>query len=486
MSTVRLQYTEYNRLRDQERRAQDEARRAEEERRRNQDLNRRMNNLRRQMETSTDTINTLTETNDNLRNQVNAANSQINAMERAHREQRAAMENRINDLNRSMREAREKEEAFQETVRDQFGAIHVAMGDLNRRLDSQSEAIRAEVRAALARQEEELNRRTRNTQERSTQTIAELRRYLEDLKPLEPERFYPGVYPVLEAQADSAESDIKNSQMESALAVAQSAVAQAAETYIRSRVMRQAFDERLEEARLVAVHARETIESQVNELRADIAVRAGSLANGCPVAAAMNPDYWNDGAFTALSGRLQEIQAQLDHMDQNTWTPADLEQEIQNMVQIENECLEERRSEDMQLERYFDALVDGIATIQEVIGDSWECIRYEHTEEGNLRSSIQMVFSDGAGHELPMILDVRPDAPAQTQLGMTVVSEEEDAEDIDTDREVILEDIRGRLIDNGMKIESSEVNYGNCSTAARSANAYFASSYAQTGGVAHD
>lgn len=480
MSTVTLSYVEHNRLRAQEQRAQEAERRAAAERRRNTELNNRINTLRRQQTEAANTINDLNSANNALRGQVDAANRQadetrrqISDMERAHREQRAAMERSINEMNRSIRNDREQNEAFQERVRNQFGAINVAMEDLSQRLDTQTEAIRTEVSEAIRRQEEAMAQRTRNEEERARETVAELRRYLADLKPLEPERFYPGTYSVLERQAESAEADIENGQMQSSLAVSQVAVAQAAETYIRTRVLRQAFEERLAEARVVAAHALETIESEEQELAAEIARRAEELENGCP-AEAMKPDYWNDGRFAELRRRRQEIQNHLDHMERNVWTPANLEDAIQNLVEIENEALESRRIVGNHLDRYFDALVDGVGTIREVLGESWGCTRYEHSEPGNLKSPIQMVFDDGFGHELPMILDVSPEALEQTSLGMTVVGDDE--ETIGEDREIILDDIRERLVENGMQIQSSHVEHGNCHAVARSADTYFASS----------
>lgn len=472
MSTRTLTYTEYNRLTTQANRAAEAERRAERERRANAELRNRIETMRNQQVSHSATVGNLASANETLRNQLNQANQRLREsgnMGELHQCHLSEMNQRIEEMNRQAREERDRDEAFRNSVRSQFGAINVALGDIRQGMERQNESIQDMVNQ-MTRDREEMNRRSRSERERAVQTLEELRRYLADLKPLEIERFFPGVYGMLEAYANAAQENIENGDLQAALAAAQSGCVMASDAYVRGQVLHQAFEERVAEIREIAGHARELIESSERSVTADIAERASELEDGCP-AEARKPDYWNDGAFAQLRRRRDQIDQTLANVRNTAWTFEDLEHARREVMEIENQTLDAADEAVRQVARYFDSMVGGIETILEVLGDGWECTRYEHSVPGNLTSPVQMVFRDGGGHELPMIMDISAAEPDKTRLDMAVVGA--GVEDSGEDAQVTLDDITERLQEHGLRIGSCETDLDHCETVARTADTYF-------------
>lgn len=472
MSTRTLTYTEYSRLTAEANRAAAAERRAEIEHRENSELRRRIEELRGQQQSQSTTVGTLASANERLRNQLAEATQRVHEsrnMRELHERQIRDMDEQIAGLNRAIREERNAEAEFRTNMRRQINEIHLEVGDLNRQVASQEQWIQ-QVANRMAVDRENMNRRAESERERAVQTLEELRRYLAELKPLEIERYMPGTYATLESMAREIQEDIDHRLTQAALALAQAACAIATDAYVRGSVYHQAFMERVEEAREIASHASELIERSEESIATDIAARAAELEHGCP-SEAKRPDYWNNGAFENLRRRRNQIANELANIHNNRWTPEELNGAIQELLAIENETLAVGQETEQQVARYFTYLIDGIETILEVLGDGWECTRYEHSVLGDLTSPVQMVFRDGAGHELPMLLDINAKEPEQTRLEMAVVGA--GVEDSGEDAQVTLDDITGRLYEHGLRIGTCETNLDNCRRVARTPDTYF-------------
>ena len=472
MSTRTLTYTEYSRLTAQANRVAAAERRAESERRENAELRRRIEELRSQQHTHSATVGSLATANETLRNQLTEANQRVREagnMRELHERQIRDMGEQINGLNRAIREERNAEEEFRANTRRQLNEIHMEVGDLHRQVASQEQWIQ-QVANRMAVDRENMNRRAESERERAVQTLEELRRYLADLKPLEIERFMPGTYGMLEQMANEVQDNIDHRLTQAALALAQGACAIATDAYVRGSVYHQAFMERVAEARELAAHAGELIARSEEAAAAEIVERASELENGCP-SEAKRPDYWNNGAFEALRRRRDQIASDLANIHNNQWTPDELNGVVRELLQMENETLAVSQETELQVDRYFTYIINGIETILEVLGDGWECIRYEHSVLGDLTSPVQMVFRDGAGHELPMLLDINAGEPEQTRLEMAVVGA--GVEDSGEDAQVTLDDITGRLLDHGLRIGTCETDLTNCRRVARTPDTYF-------------
>lgn len=479
MSTRTLTFTEYYRLnQDAERMRAAELQAAAAERRlaetkRNvEELQRRLEEERKKPRRQSATVGMLASENESLRNRLNQANARLNEIQNMgelHEQHVRELNQELERVHRANREARDRDGAFRNCVQNQFGEMEMRMNRIMQRLEGQRGQITALV-GQIRQEREEMIQRIGNERERVVQTIEELRRYLDELKPMEIERFYPGLYASLERMADIAARNIDSGDMQAALAMTQYGCVEASTLYMRTRIQFEAFEERVEEARIIASHAREVLDRSEETIAAEIARRLEELENGCPEEA-KRPGYWNGGAFGALRSRLERISEELENIRDNRWTTDELNERIQDLIDIENDTLEAEQEAQLELARYFDNMVNGIETILEVLGDGWECIRYEHTVPNNLKTPVQMVFVDGAGHELPMILDIRADEPEVARLDMAVVGS--GIEERGEDAQVTLDDITGRLREHGLRIGVCETDLSNCDTVARTADAYF-------------